>query len=275
MTGGFATIAGGVLALYIAMGISPVQLIGASVMSAPAALMVSKMMCPDGSVAHGVDGQDESRSEAQDSAGGGDCSDAQEIANGRCDGKVADSGAGGFTFPPATEDNVIEAAGNGASTAIVLVANIAAMLIAFISLIQLFDTLLGYFGGMVDVPELSFELICGYVFTPVAWLIGTPRADCFNVAQLIGTKIFVNEFVAYSRLEALIAGAAISERAQLTATYALCGFSNFGSIGVQLGGLSALCPDRRSIFAKLVFSAMVAGNICCFMTAAVAGILAS
>merc|ERR1712079_740701 len=125
------------------------------------------------------------------------------------------------------------------------------------------DALLGCLGENVGVPQLSFEFICAHVLWPVAWLLGTPSADCFEVATLIGTKIFLNEFVAYENLAKLIdpEDRHISQRAELVATYALCGFANIGSIGVQLGCLTSLCPDRKRVFAKLVMSAMISGNV--------------
>jgi len=255
MVGGFASIAGGVLAAYIGMGVSASQLIGASVMSVPGTLFVSNIVCPPGSL--------EDESEEQDAEEGGRPE------------KPAHHDDDHFDFPPSGENNIIEAAGNGAHTAIDLVLNIGAMLVAFISLIAVFDMLLGYLGANVGIADLSFELICGYIFWPIAWLLGTPTHDCFTVARLIGTKIFVNEFVAYSKLSELIqeGNRGIDHRGELVATYALCGFSNVGSIGVQLGGLSSLSPGRKNVFAKLVVPAMLCGNIVCFLTATMAAIL--
>jgi len=252
MVGGFASVAGGVLAAYIGMGVKAEQLIGASAMSVPGTLLVSNLVCPVGS--------------------------DEDVAFARDGEQVDEEGPAeaDFHFPPASENNIIEAAGNGAHIAIDLVLNIGAMLVAFISIIAALDALLGYLGGLVDVPSLSFAYICGYAFWPVAWLLGAPRGDCFQVARLIGTKIFVNEFVAYNDLAVLLkrpGGEAISPRGELVATYALCGFSNFGSIGVTLGGLTSLCPSRSRAFAKLVLSAMISGNVVCFLTATTAGIL--
>lgn len=244
MVGGFASVAGGVLAAYISFGINPQELIGASIMSAPACLVVAKLIVPETEHPH-ADSSEKISAEEEE-----------------------------IVFPPPSEINVIEAAGNGASTAIGLVANIAAMLIAFISIVFVVDQLLGYFGGLVDYPDLSFELISGYVFAPVAWLCGVPWAEATLVGKLFGKKVFVNEFVAYLDLAGLIGRKQISPIAEQAATYALCGFANFGSIGIQLGGLTAMCPERRSDISKLVFSAMVAGHITCCLTACVAGILA-
>lgn len=246
MVGGFASIAGGVLAAYIGMGVKAEQLIGASVMSVPGTLLVSNLVCPPGSM-EGEEGEE-----------GPEGNDDEH-----------------FEFPPSSENNIIEAAGNGAHLAIDLVLNIGAMLIAFFSLLKVINMLLGYLGGLVDVPDLCFDMICGTALWPLAWLLGTPHQDCYTVARLIGTKIFANEFLAYSDLAKLLKDPdeELHPRAELAATYALCGFSNIGSIGVQLGCLAALCPERSRVFAKLVVSAMISGNVVCFLTATVAGIL--
>jgi len=250
MVGGFASIAGGVLAAYIGMGISASQLIGASVMSVPGTLAISNLMCPPGSmpeleaVKEGEQDTDESDKDDDDH----------------------------FEFPPASENNVIEAAGNGAHIAIDLVLNIGAMLIAFVSLVAVLDKALGYLGHLIDT-ELSFELVCGYLFWPVAYFLGTPHGDCMTVGKLVGKKIFVNEFIAYADLGTILKEDGISDRGELAAIYALCGFSNIGSIGVQMGCLSSLCPPRQKAFAQLVVSAMISGNIVCFLTATMAGVL--
>ncbi|XP_030844431.1 solute carrier family 28 member 3 [Strongylocentrotus purpuratus] len=242
MTGGFATIAGSVLGAYVLSGISAAHLVSASVMSAPAALAVSKLFYPE--------------------------TEKSKTANS--DNLVIEKG---------TERNFIEAAASGASTAIPLVLNIAANLVAFISLLALVNALLSYFGGLVGYPELTFELICSYVFMPVAFIMGVEWADCRLVAELIGIKTFVNEFVAYDKLATFIdnretgAGPTLSERSEVIATYALCGFANISSIGVQLGGLAPLAPSRKPDLAAVVIRALIAGTTACFMTACIAGIL--
>nr|XP_002734465.1 PREDICTED: solute carrier family 28 member 3-like [Saccoglossus kowalevskii] len=244
MTGGFATIAGGVLGAYIAFGISSSHLLSASVMSAPAALAISKLFYPE--IEH---------SEYM----------TQEQVLRKMD--------------LTKERNAIEAASNGASTAVSLVANIGANLIAFIALLAFTNALLGWFGGMVGIPELTFELICSYVFMPLAWLMGTPWEDCHIVAELIGIKTFINEFVAYLRLAEILEnretgdGPTISRRAEVISTYALCGFANVGSIGIQLGGITPMCPSRKGDLAEIAIRALVAGTVACFMTACVAGVL--
>jgi nucleoside permease NupC len=269
MTGGFATVAGSVLAAYISMGVSASQLIGASVMSAPAALTISKIVCPSGVT---VDSPSDSTALPDKDA-------EQPMLDKESDSDESEDTsavAGGeeFFFPAPTEKNLVEAAANGASIAISLAANIAAMLIAFIALINFLDAVLFKLGAMVGI-HLSFEIVCGWLFFPVAWILGTPFEDCGTVASLIGTKLFVNEFIAYQKLSDMIGDdRTITARGELVATYALCGFSNFASIGIQVGGLSALCPEKKNVYVALVVSAMVAGNTCCFLTATVAGILA-
>jgi nucleoside permease NupC len=170
------------------------------------------------------------------------------------------------------ETNVIEAASNGAAVAVMLVLNIGAQLIAFLALVAMFDAWLGFVGISIG-EELSFKIVCGWLFYPFAYLMGVDIKDCTAVAELLGTKLFVNEFVAYEELSVMIDAGTLTDRSQVIATYALCGFANFGSIGIQLGGLGALAPNKVPRLAKLVFSAMIAGNIACFMTASIAGML--
>ncbi|XP_032227058.2 solute carrier family 28 member 3 isoform X1 [Nematostella vectensis] len=242
MTGGFATIAGGVLAAYIEFGVSASHLLSASVMSAPAALAISKLLYPETETPETIE-------EAID-------------------------------LPEGGERNVIEAAAKGASTAIALVANVAANLIAFLAFLAFFNAMLSWLGSMVGHPELSFEFICSYVLRPVAYLMGVQWKDCDVVAELLGIKTFLNEFVAYIRLSALIKnrthlqpGRTISIRSEIISTYALCGFANFSSIGIQIGGLGPMAPTRIRDMAKIAMRALLAGTIACFMTACVAGVL--
>ncbi|XP_070538643.1 solute carrier family 28 member 3-like [Ptychodera flava] len=244
MVGGFATIAGSVLAAYIAFGVSASHLVSASVISAPAALGIAKLFYPETSRATVIK--------------------REEI------GKIIGN-------PP--ERNMIEAAANGACQAVTVVGYIAANLIAFVSLIALLNAFLGWVGMMVGIPNLSFELICSYVFMPVAFLIGIEWADCRYVAGLIGTKLFINEFVAYEKLSELITNREngvepyMSVRSEVISTYILCGFDNIGSVGMMLGGLSALAPGRTKDLASIATRALVAGTVTCFMTGCVAGML--
>ncbi len=242
MAGGFATIAGGVMAAYISFGVSAEHLIAASVMSAPAALVISKLLYPE---------------------------TEKSLTAGVVRVKVE-----------RTTANVIDAAATGASEGMKLALNVAAMLIAFLGLLALVNALLGWIGARFGLPQLSLEWIFSYLLAPVAWLMGVPWADCGQVGVLLGKKTILNEFIAYLDLKTLIengkqAGSlpTISERAQIIATYALCGFSNIGSIGIQIGGISAIAPERQADLAKLGVRAMIAGSLACFMTAAIAGML--
>jgi concentrative nucleoside transporter, CNT family len=151
-----------------------------------------------------------------------------------------------------------------------LAVNIAGNLIAFLALIQMLDQLLIYLGERVDIA-LSFNDICSVIFYPVAWLMGVDSADCKEVAILLGLKIFANEFVAYEKLAFEYKGV-ISELSAYIASYALCGFSNLSSIGIQLGGLTPLAPNQGKNLAKLVISAMIAGSTACLITACIVGI---
>ena len=237
MTGGFATIAGGVMAAYISFGIPAEHLLAASVMSAPAALAISKVFYP-------------------------------ETAKPQTQGKIE-------TLPTSNYVNGIDAISTGTIDGLKLALNVGAMLIAFLGLLALVNALLSLIGNQLGIPPLSLEWILSYVLFPVAWLMGIPWADCQTVATLLGKKLIFNEFVAYLDLQQLISGDTplISERAKIITTYALCGFSNIGSIGIQIGGISAIAPERQPDMAQLSFRALTAGSIACFMTACVAGIL--
>ncbi|XP_022781914.1 solute carrier family 28 member 3-like isoform X2 [Stylophora pistillata] len=243
MTGGFATIAGSVLAAYIEYGVSASHLLSASVMSAPAALAISKLMYPETEIPETLNEEN-------------------------------------IELPKGNERNVIEAAAKGASTAIALVANIAANLIAFLAFLAFFNGVLSWLGSMVGKPELSFEYICSYVLRPVAFIMGVPWEDSDVVAELLGIKTFLNEFVAYTRLATIIENRTkmtglrtISIRAEIITTYALCGFANMSSVGVVLGGLGPMAPSRVPDMSKIAVRALVAGTVACFMTACVAGVL--
>jgi concentrative nucleoside transporter, CNT family len=260
MVGGFATIAGGVLAGYIAMGIPAGHLIAASVMSAPAALVMGKIVFP-------------------------------ELEHSRTAGDTA--------FPEImTGDNVIEAATAGISDGLKLAVNVGAMLIGFIALIAVVDVLLNFGDRLIDGALLhgayvtygsggmspvtgefqgifpgSLQTLFGSVLRPLAWLMGVPWVDAAKVGNLLGVKLSLNEFVAYGTLGTYIHGGLLSRRAVVIATYALCGFANFSSIGIQIGGISALAPDRRKDLARLGLRAMFAGALASWLTATIAGIL--
>lgn len=232
MTGGMATVAGGVLAAYVGFGVDPAHLLAASVMSAPAALVCAKLLLPETeeSVTAGVVKVD----------------------------------------LPKNATNTIEAAANGASDGLRLAVNVAAMLLAFIALIAMLNGILGALGGLVGFPQLSFELIMGYVNAPIAWLLGVPWEDCFAVGSILGKKLVLNEFVGY--LDLIAVKGQISERAAIITTYALCGFSNFSSIAIQVGGIGSLAPEKKSVLAAYGLKAMIGGTLACYMTACIAGL---
>ena len=240
MTGGFATIAGGVLVAYVQMGISAAHLLTASVLSAPAALVMAKLLVPE----------------------------TGEPETGRLHHIEIER----------TSVNVIDAAAAGATDGIKLAINVAAMLIAFVALVAMVDGILGWVGGLAGW-QLTLAKVLGKVFWPLAWAIGVPTADCATYGDLIGTQISQTEFIAYLKLAALLPkgaeDSAFSARAAMLATYSLCGFANFGSIGIQLGGIGALVESRRHDLARLGLKAMIAGVLACNMTAAVAGVLVS
>ncbi|ESO84568.1 hypothetical protein LOTGIDRAFT_132040, partial [Lottia gigantea] len=247
MTGGFATIAGGVMAAYISFGVPAEHLLCASVMNAPCALAVSKLLYP-------------------------------EIEESRiCNKKHIKNQTSSYR-------NVLEAAAAGASASIGLVANIAANLIAFLALLAFVNAVLSWFGGFVCLPELSFELVCSYLFKPVAFLMGVEWNDAGSVGELIGIKTFLNEFVAYEKLAEFIKNREdcldgyfmaspflFQIKSEVISTYALCGFANLSSIGIQLGGLTPMAPNRASDLASVVIKALFGGIIACLMTASIAG----
>ena len=177
--------------------------------------------------------------------------------------------------------NALEAITNGTTDGLKLAVNVAAMLIVFISLMALANTILGWAGhhtGLNDViaswghyTKLSFEAILGYTLAPVAWLMGVPWQDSMTVGQLLGEKTILNEFVAYLHLGDLKHH--MSDKATLMCTYVLCGFANFASIGIQVGGIGSLAPEKRSILAKYGVKALIAGTLACMSTAVIAGML--
>lgn len=250
MAGGMATIAGGVLASYIVYlgGDDEVSkayfakhLLTASLMSAPAAIVFAKMLYPE------REEIDPDLSVEKDKLGA----------------------------------NALEAIANGTTDGLKLAVNVAAMLIVFISLVALANYILfkiGYYTGANELvasfghyDALSFEAILGYLLSPFAWLMGVPWDDCLIVGQLLGEKTILNEFVAYGNLGTL--QHQISDKATLMATYVLCGFANFASIGIQVGGIGALAPDKKSTLAKFGVKALIAGTLACMSTAVIAGML--
>ncbi len=240
MTGGFATIAGGVMAGYIAMGVSAKYLIAASVMSAPAALVMAKIAFPE---------------------------------------REKPVTFGNVKLPRLKMyDNTLDAAASGASDGMKLALNIAAMLIAFLALLAGVDWFLGWFAGVFEsvtgfsqFPS-SLRDIFGIIFSPFAWLIGIPWKDAGTIGYLIGTQISTNEFVAYLKLSELKEAGILTERTIAITTYAMCTFANFGSIAVQIGGIGAIVPEKRSMLTSIGFKAMICGIVASWMTASFASL---
>jgi CNT family concentrative nucleoside transporter len=238
MTAGFATVAGGVMAAYVSFlrdipGIAG-HLVTASLLSAPAALAIAKIMVPE-------DGEPETA--------------------GTLEIKVEK-----------TDRNVIEAAANGAATGVKLAINVAAMLIAFVGLIALVDFGLGLIPTGGD--PLTLSRIFGWVFAPLAFAMGIPWEEAPVVGRLLGEKIVLTEFIAYINLGGIMSGPnPLSPRSAIIASYALCGFANFASIGIQLGGIGGIAPSRMGDLAALGLRAMIGGSLAAFMTATIAGIL--
>jgi CNT family concentrative nucleoside transporter len=232
MTGGMATAAGSTLPAYVAFGADPGHLLVASVMSAPASLVIAKIIVP----------------ETQDSPTKG----TVKVAIGRPD------------------VNIFDAACRGAAEGLKLALNVAAMLIAFIALVTLVNWMLAPSGYFLAEP-LTLQQIFGWLFSPLAWIMGVPWKDAHMVGILLGEKTVVNEFVAFETLGKC--KELLSPRSFTIATYALCGFANFGSIAVTIGGIGGLAPQRRTDFAKYGLRSMIGGTLAGFMTAAIAGML--
>jgi concentrative nucleoside transporter, CNT family len=254
MTGGFATVAGGVMAAYVGLLIFYFpdiagHLMAASVMSAPAALVFAKIIWP----------------ETEEPATRGTLRVQVE--------KV--------------DANAIDAAARGAGEGLMLAMNVGAMLLAFIALIALFNALLGWVGDVTMITSvfqnigwlaegqrLSLESVLGWILAPLAWVMGVPWVDAPAIGTLLGIKTVVNEFVGYLSLNAMLGGdTPLQPRSVIIATYALCGFANFSSIAIQIGGIGGIAPSRRSDLARLGMRAMIAGTLAAFMTATIAGIL--
>ena len=253
MIGGMAHIAGGVLAAYVGMlgGGDPAQqafyakhLLAASIMAAPATLVVAKLLVPE---------------------------TGTPLTRGTVKMEVEKN-----------TSNIIDAAAAGAGDGLRLALNIGAMLLAFIALIALVNAPLTWFGDVTGLAAAigrptNLSTIFGYVLAPVAWVIGTPWADATTVGSLIGQKVVINEFVAYTELSRIVngqvPGVSLSTEGGLIATYALCGFANFSSIAIQIGGIGGLAPERRHDLAKFGLRAVLGGSIATFMTATIAGVL--
>ena len=233
MTGGFATVAGSVLALYVMWlekipGIAG-HMLAASIMSAPASLVISKIIYPETGKTNSLD----------------------EL---------------NLNIERSTE-NAMDALGTGATQGLKLAANIGAMLVAFISILSMVNFSMEYFF------QFNLQDILGVLFSPLAWTMGIPWEEARLVGRLMGEKIVLTELIAYGTLGNLIDSDLISERSAIISSYALCGFANFGSIGIQLGGIGAMAPEKRNILSKLVFKAMIGGALASWLTATIAGLL--
>lgn len=253
MTGGMATIAGGVLAAYVNFlgGDDPVQqaffakhLITASIISAPAAIVAAKILVPE-----------------------------TEEFNQDLTVNKEKLGA-----------NVLEAISNGTSDGLKLAVNVGAMLLVFIALMALGNAMLGWFGDITGLNEviadgtpykdgLSFQFILGYIGAPIVWMIGVDWVDIVPVGELLGQKTVLNEFIAYPRLGEMRQAGMLSEKSIIIATYMLCGFANFASIGIQIGGIGSLIPTRKGLLSKLGMKALIGGTVASLMTAAIVGML--
>ena len=232
MVGGFSTVAGSVMALYVTWlnNIPEIagHLLAASVMSAPAALMVAKIIYPE-TKSYQIINSNSIKLKSQD-------------------------------------NNLVDAIGRGATDGLKLAANVAAMLIAFISLVAMINFILGLLGT-------SMQEMLGLLFKPLAWTMGIPWADAKIVGTLMGEKIVLTELIAFRDLSDYVSNNTISERSVIIASYALCGFANFGSIGIQLGGIGSMAPKRKKDLSKLVFKAMLGGAIASWLTASIVGII--
>src|SRR3984885_12464446 len=237
MTSGMAHVSGGIMAAYIAFGIDPKHLLSAVIMTAPGTLLMAKMLVPE--------------TEQPRTAGRVVMSSEEEKAE--------------------KEENLLGAISRGTTDGLQLALNIAAMLISFLALIALTN---GIFGGIHNhiawFPE-SLEQIFGVIFAPVAWVIGIPAHDCRIIGNLLGTRMVLNELVAFSMLGAQ--KASLDPRSVTIATFALCGFANLRSIGIQIGGIGALAPNKRGELARLGVRAMLAGTMANLMSASIAGML--
>jgi CNT family concentrative nucleoside transporter len=247
MSGSMACIAGGVMAVYISMGVPAPYLLAASIMAAPGALVVSKIVWP----------------ETEESATKGSVKLEVKKANA----------------------NLLDAISHGASDGLKVSLNVIAMLIGFIALIALVNVILSKTGsglmalGMdlsaigVDLSQLNLNTIFGSLFSIFAWAMGVPSVDVFTVGSLMGTKMVINEFVAYSNLAPMITQHALQPKSLVIVSFALCGFANFSSIAIQVGGIGELAPARRADLARLGFRALICGTLASYLSATIAGIL--
>lgn len=237
MTSGMAHVSGGIMAAYIAFGIDPRHLLSAVIMTAPGTLLMAKMLVP-------------------------------ETEQAKTAGKVVMSAEEEKTEK---EENLLGAISRGTTDGLYLALNIAAMLISFLALIALTNGIMGGIHNHVRYFPYSLEQVFGYIFWPVAWVIGIPAHDCAAVGNLLGIRMVLNELVAFSQLGG--EKTLLAPRTVTIATFALCGFANLSSIGIQIGGIGALAPNKRGELARLGFRAMIAGTMANLMSASIAGML--
>jgi len=238
MTTGMATVAGSVLFAYVTMlggGDWAGHLVTASLMSAPAAILIAKIMVPE-------------------------------------TGQPATARGGAFQVEVKTV-NVIDAAAGGAIDGLRIGAFVGAMLIAFVALVALLNGLLAIAGGWIGVEGLTFQRVLGVLLAPLAFVMGIPWTEASDVGSLLGIKTVLNEFLAYQELGVLVAEGALSERSAVIASYALCGFANFGSLAILIGAIGAVAPGRRADLARLGPASILSGSLATFMTGCVAGVL--
>ena len=235
MVGGMATIAGGVAAAYASLGIDAGHLLTASILSAPGALVIAKLMFPE--------------------------TEKSATADEACE------------LPKSTAANSIDALCRGASDGMRLSINVIAMLIAFVALVYMANSILGWALSWT-AWNFTIQEAVGWLNVPFAWLMGVPPDECVRVGEVLGERVVLNEFVGYLHLSGMMEGEdALSPRTRAIATYALCGFANFASVAIQIGGIGTLAPGRRADLAKLGLRAMVGGLLACYLTATVAGLL--
>jgi len=235
MVSGFSTVSGSVMAAYISFGAQPQHLITATVMAAPASLFFAKLVYPE---------------------------DEETLTS-----------MSNIQLEKSTDTSILDAASNGASQAISLILNIIANLVAFVAVVAFANALIKWITFLLGFNDVGIQYLLGKIFMPVSWLIGIPWEDCEAVGNVIGTKTIVNEFVAFRVLGDYIDEHAISDRSAAIATFAICSFANPSSIGIMVGGLSALAPERRPAITKVVLRALVSGCFVTLITASVASLL--
>uniref|UniRef100_A0A5S6Q4F7 Sodium/nucleoside cotransporter n=1 Tax=Trichuris muris TaxID=70415 RepID=A0A5S6Q4F7_TRIMR len=243
MCSGYGSVSGSLFAAYVSFGACPTYILSASVMSAPASLACAKLVMPE-------------LEESQ-------LKQAEHMKLQKSEHK-----------------NILEAISNGACDGIMIIAQIAANLIVFISMLSFLNATISWLGHMVDIEDLSFEKILGYVFFPIAFLMGVSTAtdmaervaETTIVAELLGTKVVLNEFIAYQRMSQYIQSNKLSPHSQMMATYSLCSFANFGTIGIMLGALGTLCPEKKTVLTQYALKALLAGGATSLITASWAGI---